>query len=136
MLTLAAAVCAIACDREPTPRRQTQRNPPTIGFIDAPAQGAVLGPKFVTSGWALDESLVERVRIYLDDQMVANVPLAVMRPDVEKAYQVSFGAGRPHGFSVAIDSGSRKGYCTIRFEAVDGRGGVTQFAAVQVRIEP
>ena len=135
MLALAGLSMA-ACDREPEARRQTGRNPPTIGHIDAPADGAVLGPKFVTSGWALDESLVERVRIYLDDQMMANVPLAVMRPDVERAYQVSFGAGLPHGFSVAIDSGSRKGYCTIRFEALDGRGGLTQFAAVQVRIEP
>lgn len=131
-----ALLCAAACSREPEARRQTTRNPPTIGFIDAPAAGAVLGPKFVTSGWALDESHVERVRIYLDDEMVANVPLAVMRPDVEQAYKVSAGAGRPHGFSVAIDSGARKGYCTIRFEALDGRGALTQFATVQVRIEP
>ena len=131
-----AGLSAVSCSREPAARRQKERNPPSIGHIDAPAAGAVLGPRFVTSGWALDESLVERVRIYLDDQMVANVPLAVMRPDVERAYQVSFGAGLPHGFSVAIDSGSRKGYCTIRFEALDRRGALTEFATVQVRIEP
>jgi len=135
ILTL-AGLSAAGCSGEPEARRQTAKNPPTIGFVDAPAAGSVLGPKFVTSGWALDESNVERVRIYLDDQMVANVPLAVMRPDVEKAYQVSFGIGQPHGFSVAIDSGTRKGYCTMRFEALDGRGALTQFATVQVRIEP
>jgi hypothetical protein len=135
MLTL-VGLAAAGCNRDPEASRQKGRNPPTIGFIDAPAAGAVLGPKFVASGWALDESNVERVRIYLDDQMGANVPLSVMRPDVAKDFKVSFGAGRPHGFSVAIDSGARKGYCTMRFEALDGRGALTQFATVQVRIEP
>jgi hypothetical protein len=136
VILIAIACGAIGCSGEPEARRQTQKNPPSIGFIDSPAAGSVLGPKFVASGWALDESNVERVRIYLDDEMVANVPLSVMRPDVEKAYQVSFGLGQPHGFSVAVDSGRRKGYCTIRFEALDGRGALTQFAVVQVRIEP
>ena len=137
LIVALAASCAASCSREPKVKRQTDRNLPTIGFIDAPAAGAVLGPKFIASGWALDESNVERVRIYLDDQMVANVPLAVMRPDVELQFKVASGtAGQPHGFSVAIDSGARKGYCTIRFEALDGRGALTQFATVQVRIEP
>lgn len=131
-----AALCAASCAREPEVRRQTERNPPTLGFIDAPAAGAVLGPTFIAAGWALDESSVERVRIYLDDQMVASVPLTVMRPDVEQRKNVTFGAGRPHGFSVAIDAGTRKGYCTIRFEALDGLGALTEFARVQVRIEP
>lgn len=131
-----AACCAAGCSREPEAKRQSGRNPPSIGFIDAPAAGAVLGPRFVASGWAIDESNVERVRIFLDDQMVANIPLAVMRPDVEQAYKMQFSIGRPHGFSVAIDSGARRGYCTMRFEALDGRGALTQFATVQVRIEP
>ena len=135
MLAL-AGFCAASCSRDPEVRRQHEKNPPTYGFIDAPAAGAVLGPKFVASGWALDESDIERVRIYLDDQLVANVPLTVMRPDVEQQFKVTFGVGRPHGFSVAIDSGARKGYCRIRFEALDGRGALTTFATVQVRIEP
>lgn len=136
-LIVALAGLAVAgCNREPAPKRQAERNPPTIGFIDAPAAKSVLGPKFIASGWALDESNVERVRIYLDDELMANVPLTVMRPDVEDSYKVVFRRGQPHGFSVTIDAGTRKGYCTIRFEALDGRGALTQFATVSVRIEP
>ena len=118
------------------PKRQTDRNPPSVGFIDAPAAKAVVGPIFSVAGWALDESRVKQVRVYLDDQLVATLPLTVMRPDVEKAFDVRFGGGTPHGFTALIDAGSRKGYCTIRFEALDGRGALTQFATTTVKIEP
>jgi hypothetical protein len=118
------------------PRRPTERNPPSIGFIDAPAAQSVVGPRFVVAGWALDESGVDRVRVFLDDELIANAPLTVMRPDVEQAYKISFGVGRPHGFTFAVDAGTRKGYCTIRLEALDGRGAITQFATMNVRIEP
>lgn len=136
---MAAALLLLAiagCDRDARPKRQLERNPPTIGFIDAPAAGATIGPMFTVAGWALDESSVERVRIYLDDELKAEVTLTVLRPDVEERFNVRFGRGRPHGFNAIIDAGSRKGYCTIRFEALDGRGALTQFAATTVKIEP
>jgi hypothetical protein len=134
-----AIVCALwlgACSGDPRPLRQTERNAPTIGFIDAPAAMATVGPRFTVAGWALDESKVERVRIFLDDELAASVPLTVLRPDVETSYKVAFGVGLPHGFNATIDAGSRKGYCTIRFEALDGRGALTVFATTTVRIEP
>ena len=124
------------CGGDARPQRQAQRNPPTIGFIDAPAEMATVGPRFTVAGWALDESNVERVRVYLDDELLANVPLTVLRPDVEERYKVTFGLGRPHGFNATIDAGSRKGYSTIRFEALDGRGALAVFATTTVEIEP
>ena len=134
LLVLLPAIAG--CDGKAKPQRQPAKNPPTIGFVDAPADQATVGPSFTVAGWALDESAVDRVRVYLDDELVANVPLSVMRPDVEQAFRVSFGIGTPHGFTAAVDAGSRKGYCTIRFEALDGRGALTQFATRSVRIEP
>jgi hypothetical protein len=131
------AACVAGCDREPRPKRQTERNLPSIGFIDAPAPQSTVGPLFQVSGWALDsDALIERVRIYLDDDMVATVPLTILRPDVEKAFPMRMGTGTPHGFTTLVDVGSRTGYCTIRVEAVDGRGGLTQFASTTVKIEP
>lgn len=122
---------------DPRPRRQTERNIPSAGFIDAPAAQATVGPMFVVSGWAIDrDALIERIRIYLDDQLVTTVPLSVMRPDVEAAFPQKVGAGTPHGFTTMVDAGSRAGYCTIRVEALDAKGGLTQVATANIKIEP
>jgi len=130
------ALCVGGCSGDGKPKRQTERNLPTIGFIDYPAAQATVGPMFVVAGWALDDSGVERVRIYLDDELVTTVTLTVMRPDVEKQFPPRVGARTPHGFTTMVDAGSRAGYCTIRFEALDGRGALTQFATTNIRIEP
>ncbi|SRR5258708_1995193 len=130
------AACAAGCKGDVKPKRQAGDNPPSTGFIDLPAPESVVGPLFTVAGWALDESGVERVRIYLDDQLVATVPVTIMRPDVDRAFSPKVGAGTPHGFSTVIDAGSRAGYCTIRAEALDGRGALTQFATTNVKIEP
>ncbi len=121
----------------PQPKRQTEPNRHSIGFIDAPQNNAIVGPVFAVAGWALDpDAPVERIRIYLDDQLVATVPLTVPRPDVEKAYAPKVGAGAPHGFSAVIDAGSRTGFTTVRIEALDAKGGLTYVAHSTVRIEP
>lgn len=135
---VAALILLLAgCGGDPKPKRQTDRNLPSIGFIDAPAREATVGPMFVVSGWAIDnDAAVERVRLYLDDQLVATVPLTVMRPDVEAAFHLKLGAGTPHGFSWVVDAGSRAGYCTVRLEVLDAKGGLTQVATTNVKIEP
>jgi len=121
----------------PQPKRQTEPNRPSIGFIDAPQNNAIVGPMFVVAGWALDpDAPVERVRIYLDDQLVATVPLTIQRPDVERAYRPKVGAGAPHGFSAVIDAGSRAGFTSVRVEALDAKGGLTHVANTSVKIEP
>lgn len=130
------AACAAGCNREPRPKRQTERNLPSIGFMDSPAPESTVGPMFVVAGWALDESNVDRVRVYLDDELVATLPMTLPRPDVEKQYPGRGPAGRPLGFQTMIDAGARSGYCTIRLEALDGRGALTQIATATVKIEP
>lgn len=121
----------------PQPKRQTEPNRPSIGFIDVPQANAIVGPIFAVAGWAIDpDAPVERIRIYLDDQLVATVPLTVLRPDVEKVHRVTVGAGTPHGFSAVIDAGSRAGFTTVRIEALDAKGGLTHVANTSVKIEP
>jgi hypothetical protein len=130
------AVVPAGCGNEAKPKRQAEHNPPSTGFIDQPAPESVVGPLCTVAGWVLDESGVDRVRIYLDDQLVATVPVTFMRPDVDRRFSPKVGAGTPHGFGTVIDAGSRAGYCTIRAEALDGRGALTQFATTNVKIEP
>jgi hypothetical protein len=131
MTTLALA----GCDREPAVRRQTEPNAPSVGYIDAPASGASVGSVFTVTGWAADESGVSRVRIYLDDALVANVPPSIARPDVDASFPAVASSGPNHGFSATIDAESHVGHCTIRAEALDRRGALTRFASVMVTIE-
>jgi hypothetical protein len=118
------------------PKRQREANRPSMGFIDMPVAQSTVGPIFTVSGWVIDESLVDKVRIYLDDELVATVGVEIMRPDVDQAFPNRAQQGKPHGYLAIIDAGTRAGYCTIRTEAIDGRGGMTQFATTSVKIEP
>ena len=38
--------------------------------------------------------------------------------------------------ATVVDAGSRAGYCTIRIEALDAKGGLTQVATANIKIEP
>jgi hypothetical protein len=131
-----ALIVTAGCRGEAGPKRQTGPNPGSMGFMDAPKPEAIVGPIFTVAGWAIDESGVERVRIYIDDELITTAPLTIMRPDVEAAYAAKTVTGTPHGFTVVIDAGTRAGFHTIRLEALDGRGALTQVATTNFRIEP
>jgi hypothetical protein len=133
---LSVIVLSVAgCSDEVTPRRQLGPNPASIGFLDAPAPETTVDPVFTVAGWAIDESGVQRVRIYLDDELIASVPLTVLRPDIVSTYPTRARAGLPHGFSVLVDAGIQSGYRRVRLEAIDGRGAATQIATANVKIE-
>jgi hypothetical protein len=131
---MAAAGCAGDHGQEAAPKRQRERNPPSIGFIDIPAANATVDPGVRVSGWAADESGVKAVRIYFDDELMVSVPLVSPRPDVDKAYPQFARPDMIHGFEALIDAGSHVGYTMIRVEAIDGRGGVTSLHPVSVKI--
>lgn len=137
-LSCAAAVllCVVtlACDK-PAPRRAAP-NHGLIGFIDSPAAGSTVGPVFLVAGWAVGREGVERVRIYLDDELVATTPITVPRPDIDREYPRYASTGPNHGFGTTVDAGSRAGYRTIRVEAVDKRGSAVHVASANVKIEP
>ena len=111
-------------------------NPPTLGFIDIPAPDASVGPVISVSGWAADESGVAWVRLYADDLIVEDIPLTIARPDVEREFPGIAKPGALHGWHATIDFGDRVGHTVIRAEALDGRGALTRFAQITVRIEP
>ena len=99
---LALLLAAGGCREEPRPKRQVGSNPGSMGFIDAPKPEAIVGPIFSVAGWAIDESAVELVRVYIDDAIVATAPITVMRPDVDQAFAARTQVGTPHGFSVVV----------------------------------
>jgi hypothetical protein len=132
---LSAVTLACGPPGQSSSRRQSSKHA-AVGFIDTPAAGNTVGPVFHVAGWAAGTEGVDRVRIYLDDSLVATVPLTVGRPDIHKEYPQVASTGPIHGFGTTVDAGSRAGYCTIRLEAVDKHGAATYVATVNVRIEP
>jgi hypothetical protein len=135
---IVAAVALAACSREPRPTRQDPANPNrrSTGFIDRPGPNQTVGSKVIVTGWAIDESGVQRVRVYADDRLVAIVPLTVARPDIQEAFASYAQPGALHGWVAEIDFGEQVGDCMIHAEALDGRGALTRFAYVPVLIQP
>ena len=132
-----AAMLLSACGDEPRPRRQdpSRQNPPSKGVIDIPAENQVVGPSIIVGGWAIDESGIDRVRIYADDRLVASVPLTGARPDVEKIFPGYGPPGTLHGWGAEVDFGDKVGYTTLRAEALDKNGALTRFANVTVQVQ-
>ena len=111
-------------------------NPASVGFVDTPVQGTVVGPIVRIAGWVADESGVAWVRLYADDQIVEHIPLSIARPDVEKEFPELAKPGALHGWHATVDFGDQVGYTHISAEALDGRGALTRFAQFSVKIRP
>ena len=125
---------ALACEK-PAPKRALTYHD-LIGFVDAPAAEGKVGPVFLVAGWALGRQGVERVRIYLDDELVGTADVNVPRPDLDKQFPQYAATGPNHGFTVTVDVGTRSGYRSLRIEAIDRAGARAQVASINVKIEP
>jgi hypothetical protein len=125
-----------ACDRGrgDGPTRQRESNPPSIGLIDIPIEGAVVDASVRVSGWAVDESGVRGVRIFFDDELMCTAPMVTPRPDVERQYPRLATRDGLHGFEVIVDAGAHAGYTVIRAVAIDGKGAQSQVYSVTVKI--
>lgn len=135
---LALAAGTLACSDYPRPIHQDRSipNPPSVGYIDLPAAGSIVGPVISIAGWAADESGIAWVRIYAGDRIMDPVLLTIPRPDVEKAFPQFARPGAVHGWHDTIDFGEQVGYSVIRAEALDARGALTQLAIITVNIQP
>jgi hypothetical protein len=137
---ITGAICLAvlsACSSERgnvSPKNHREPNPPSIGFIDIPANGATVDPIVRISGWAVDECDVKSVRIYFDDELMATVPLTSARPDVDGTFPKFRKPDARHGFDTLIPARSHAGYTLIRTEAIDGKGAVSPLYSVSVKI--
>lgn len=134
LIALMSLCAALACEKPAPKRTLTYHN--LIGFVDSPAAEGTVGPVFLVAGWALGRQGVDRVRIYLDDEMVGNAEINVPRPDLDKQFPQYAGSGPNHGFTVNVDAGTRSGYRALRIEAIDRAGARAHVASINVKIEP
>jgi hypothetical protein len=76
---------------------------PILGALDVPARGATLRETGVVGGWAVAESGVKRVAIYVDEQFVSYVALEGKRPDIANLYAKTFPNAETSGWTMVLD---------------------------------
>jgi predicted amidohydrolase YtcJ len=89
------------CPTTPTPTTDSDTIP--FGYVDGPAPGESISGTFNVYGWALDDTPIERVEIYLDDQYIGDAVYGDPRPDVANDYPGREGAPN-FGYSFQLDT--------------------------------
>ena len=93
-----------SCKKGVGPGGSTQKSAlePILGSVDIPRRGASLTGTLTAGGWALAESGVDRVAIYIDKQFITFATLDGNRPDIVKAFP-GFPNAANSGWGVVID---------------------------------
>jgi hypothetical protein len=122
-----------ACHQSPPASHHTSKDLPS-GNLDVPRNDEIVGREVELSGWAVDDSVVEEVRIYIDGQYKASTRLTLPRPDVSKAYPPYAKPGDLHGWRALVDLGEAETRHTILIRAVDDQGVARDIASVVVQV--
>ncbi len=107
-LTIAIAVAALllapSCKKGTGVTGSSQKSAlePILGSVDIPRRGSTLSGTLTAGGWALAESGVDRVAIYIDKQFITFATLDGNRPDIAKAFP-GFPNAATSGWGVVMD---------------------------------
>jgi hypothetical protein len=129
-LLFAVASLSACVERAKNPENELPQ-----GTVDMPKSGDVLRPgKTLVGGWALDDSGVAEIRIYLDGRYKASARLNVARPDVAQAHPRYARRGDIYGWNVEVNFGTSPGPHTILCQAIDDNGAPRDIGTVPVVI--
>lgn len=130
---LAASLIPACADglRAPDPRNELPS-----GVVDVPAQGATVARGVFVSGWALDDSAIRGVRIYIDRKYVTDARTGLERPDVSKAFPTYAHGSNAHGWGVQVDFGELTGPHELLAQAIDDSGATRDLGVVTVTVKP
>ena len=131
---LAVAAIIPACTgglRAPDPKNELPS-----GVIDVPTQGAMVSRSTFVSGWALDDSAVRGVRVYIDRKYVTDARTGLERPDVSKAFPSRAHGSNAHGWGVQVDLGELTGSHELLVQAIDDAGATRDLGTVTVTVKP
>jgi hypothetical protein len=133
---LALLLTFTACAR--TAKTPNPRNELPFGYVDIPSNGKTVGRMVHVGGWAMDDSAVAAIRIYVDDALKGVTDVGLSRPDVSKAFPKyvhgSADAVDRHGWQAAVDLGDQAGPHTIRVQAFDDEGASRDLGSVVVNL--
>jgi hypothetical protein len=116
--------------KEPDPSNELP-----LGFVDMPSANAVVPPQFPAAGWALDDTGIAVVRLYVDGRYVASTHLETDRPDVTKAFPQYTAEGNRHGWQAMLKV-DRPGPHTLIVQAVDKAGATRDLGVVPFTVKP
>lgn len=109
-----------------------------FGVVDTPKNGDLVGRVVDVIGWAMDDSAVAVVHVYVDGKYQTAAPLTISRPDVSKASpkyaRIDSKDPDVHGWQASVDLGEKAGAHTILVQAVDDRGATRDLGAVTVTV--
>lgn len=102
----------------PTPLQSAQH--PPFGFIDTPKEGGAVAAGTWCFGWALDDSGVAKVNVYLDNGPGVEATMGKPFPGVKEAYP-TYPDSDNAGFGFAMPSGAPGPHLlTVTITAKDG----------------
>ena len=107
----------------------------TIMNIDNPVNNSTVsvGKSIIINGWALNESGIKEVKIYLDNLYLGNATTGISRTDVKKVYPEYMEADKS-GFEYTINNSSLpEGAKTIKVHAI-GKDGTSQQYSIKVNV--
>ena len=108
---------------------------PILGALDAPVRGSTLRETGVVGGWAVAESGVKRIAIYLDGQFVSFAALDGKRPDIAKLYTKTFPDAETSGWTAVLDvSKMADGEHQMVAQVKTNKGGVREFGPLPFKV--
>jgi hypothetical protein len=137
LAAIAIAAAAAGCGssggsafKEPDPTNELP-----MGYVDMPSANAVVPPQFPVAGWALDDTGIDAVRLYVDGRYVMSTHLETDRPDVTKAFPQYTVEGNKHGWQAMLKV-DRPGPHMLIVQAVDKAGATRDLGVVPFTVKP
>lgn len=105
-----------------------------FGVIDVPTTGATVARVSRVAGWALDDSRIVRVDIYVNGHFSGSTSAILPRPDVGKAFPAYERQALVSGWEIAVDLGEGSTPRTLLAQAVDDRGATRDIGVVTLTV--
>jgi len=133
LAVVAWSVVTVACGSSQPDGPHDPKNELPFGIVDGPGANQQVGRQVKVVGWALDDTGVREVRVYVDGRLKTAVQLDVDRPDVSKAYPNYGTRSDRHGWSAFVDLG-KPGAHTIVVQAVDDTGATRDLGVIELTV--
>lgn len=105
-----------------------------FGAVDNPHPGEALRGRYTLRGWALSESAVESVTVYVDRTLAGFATLGISRPDVQKVFP-AFPDAANAGWQLDFDvTGIKAGAHELEIQARSKQGSTRDLGDVAVTV--
>jgi hypothetical protein len=128
------AIIALAYWKGSAARARATYSTLPFGVVDSPRPGEALRGRSILRGWALSESKIESVAVYLDRTLAGFATLDVSRPDVQKAFP-AFPDAAEAGWQLDFDvTGMKPGPHELEIQARSRQGATRDLGDLAVTI--